>query len=308
MQLSKRTIKVDIFQYDEKGNEKFHKTFENNISVKFNFEKFIGTAFFGIGKVSICGLDKATTETLTTICSEEQSLKERKQIKIEAGYEDTQKALIIDGSIISARPTMPPDIWIECEILNGHERKQQMKTISINGDMNIKEVAEAVASQMNIKNGVECRIKNDSYGKRFYQRKMQNISYIGTVEEILSVISNIYSFEEGDIYGTPVAYIDNETLIVDYVNFSDVESQNRTHHKIDKNNGMVGLPEISNAGTIANITTLLKAEIKVGDVIDLDSYMIPKANGQYNVIGITYIGDFRGSSWYSMFHCRRISK
>ena len=106
----------------------------------------------------------------------------------------------------------------------------------------------------------------------------------------------------------PVAYIDNETLIVDYENFSEAEGQSRTHHKIDKNNGMIGLPEITKAGTIANITTLLKPEILVGDVIDLESVMIKKANGQYNVIGISYVGDFRGEKWYSMFTCRRIIK
>lgn len=305
MQLNNRSVKVDIFQYAEDGTEKFHKTFEKNISVKFNYEKFIGTAFFGTGKVSICGLDKATTETLTTLCSQEEALKERKQIKIEAGYGD-KKALIIDGSIISAKPTMPPDVWIDCEVLNGHERKQVIKSISIEGDMNIKELAEAIALQLDLKNGADCRIKNDEVGKRFYQRKMSNLSYIGTLEDVLGEINKLYSFEEGDIYGVPVCYVDNETLIVDYANFSAVESNKRTHHKIDKDNGMVGLPEISMAGTIANITTLLKSEVKVGDVIDLESYMIPKANGQYNVIGITYVGDLRGTSWYSVFSCRRI--
>lgn len=307
MQLDNRSVKVDIYQYAEDGTEKFHKTFEKNISVKFNYEKFIGTAFFGTGKVSICGLDKTTTETLTTLCSMEEALKERKQIKIEAGYGE-KKALIIDGSIISANPTMPPDVWIECEVLNGHERKQKMVSVSIEGELNIKEVAEAVALQIGLKNGVECRIKNDEVGKRFYQRKTRNIAYVGTLEELLTKITEVYSFEEGDIYGVPVSYIDNDTLIIDYSNFADVESNKRVHHKIDKDNGMVGLPDISMAGTIANITTLLKPEVKVGDVIDLTSYMIPKANGQYNVIGITYVGDFRGTSWYSVFSCRRINQ
>lgn len=304
----KRSVKVEIFQYDENGNEKFHKTFENNISVRFNFQKYIGTSFFGYGKVSICGLDKATTETLTTICSEEQALKERKQIRVEAGYEDTKKTLIIDGSILSAVPTMPPDIWIDCLVLNGYERQQEMKSVSVKGSFNIKELAEIIAKQIGVKNGVICRIDNDVYGKRFYQRKTQNISLIDTVENILNVISQNYSVEEGDMYGVPVAYIDNETLIVDYENFSEAEGQSRTHHKIDKNNGMIGLPEITKAGTIANITTLLKPEILVGDVIDLESVMIKKANGQYNVIGISYVGDFRGEKWYSMFTCRRIIK
>ena len=305
MQLQNRSVKVDIFQYAEDGTEKFHKTFENNISVKFNFQKFTGTAFFGVGKVSICGLDKETTETLTTLCSEEEALKERKQIMIEAGY-DNKKALIIEGSILSARPTTPPDIWIDCEVLNGHERSKKMRSVSIKGDMNIKELAEAVALQLELKNGVDCRIQNDDVGKRFYQRKMQNLSYIGTLGNILGEINKLYSFQKGDIYGIPVVYIENETLIVDYAHFAEVESSKRVHHKISKDTGMVGLPEISNAGTIANITTLMKPEIKTGDIVDLESYMIPKANGQYNVIGITYVGDFRGTSWYSVFSCRRI--
>lgn len=306
MNLTNRSIEVTIAKYNDKNELSFSKTFTKNIAVKFNFEKYIGNAMYGTGKVSICGLDKETTEELTTICSVEQALLERKSITIKAGYGE-EKALIIDGTIVSAIPTMPPDIWIECEVLNGYERKQTIKSISVKADLNIQELAETIAKQLDLKNGAECRIKNDSYGKRFYQRKMSNISYIGSIEDCIAEVMKMYSFEEGDLFGVPVAYIDNETLIVDYSNFGETEVNNRTQHKINKDTGMVGLPEISMAGTIANITTLLKPEIKAGDVIELESSMIPKANGKYNVIGTTYIGDFRGNSWYSMFHCRRIT-
>lgn len=308
MELNKRSIRVEILQYNKDGETVFSKVFTDNISVKFYFEKFVGNAFFGRGKVSIGGLDKTTVEKLTTICGEEQAKQERKQIKIEAGYEGKKQALIIDGTIISAVPTVPPDVWVECELINGIERNKKMKSISLKGEFDIKELAEAIALQLNLKNGVDCRIKNDSYGKRFYQRKSKNVSFIGNAQRAVGLITQSYSFEKGDVFGVPKAYIDNETLVVDYSNFGRVESKQRTHHKINKDNGMVGLPEISNAGTIANITTILNPEIMAGEIIDLESYMIPKANGQYNVIGITYTGDYRGNTWYSMFHCRRITE
>lgn len=307
MQLSKRSIEVTISKYNQDGSLAFSKTFVDNISVKFNFQRYIGNAMYGMGKVSLCGLDKQTTNELTTLCSVEQALLERKSITIRAGYGDS-KALIIDGTITSAVPTVPPDVWIECDVLNGYERKQIVKSISVKGSLNIKELADTIARQLDLRNGAECRIKNDSYGKKFYQRKMTNISFRGCITDCLSEVMNMYSFEKDDVFGVPVVYIDNETLIVDYSNFGSVESKNRTHYQINKDTGMVGLPEISMAGTIANITTLLKPEIKAGDVIDLESYMIPKANGQYNVIGVTYSGDFRGENWYSIFYCRRLTK
>lgn len=306
MELTNRSIEVTISKYKSDGTLAFTKTFVDKISVKFSFERYVGTELYGTGKVSICGLDKATNEELTTICSVEQALEERKTIIIRAGYGE-QKALIIEGDITSAVPTVPPDVWIECEVLNGFERKQTIISVSLKGEFNVQEATEAIAKELNLRNGADCRIKNDSFGKRFYQRKMQNLSYKGSQEGIIQELMNFYSFEEGDIFNKVYAYIDNETLIVDYSNLDETEGNNRTHHIINKDTGMVGLPEISNAGTIANITTLLKPEIKAGDVIELESYMIPKANGQYNVIGITYTGDFRGNSWYSMFHCRRIT-
>lgn len=305
MDLTKRSIKVEITKYNDKNEIVYQDVFVENISVKFTFEKYIGNAMYGEGKVSICGLKKETVSELTTINSIEEALKERKEIKVYAGYGENQ-ALIIDGTIISAVPTIPPDVWLECEIMNGYERTLKMYSVSVEAEMNIKELAETIAKQLDLKNGVDCRIKNDVYGKRFYQRTTKNISKVDTMANILSAVMETYSFQEGDMYGVPVVYIDNETLIVDYSLFDSVESQKRTHHKINKENGMLGLPEISEAGLIANITTLLKPEIKAGDVIDLESEMIPKANGQYTVLGTTYVGDYRGNSWYSTFSCRRI--
>lgn len=306
MELTNRSIEVTISKYKDDESLDFTKTFTDNISVKFNFERYVGTELYGTGKVSICGLDKKTTQELTTLCSTEQALDERKTITIRAGYGEN-KALIIEGDIVGAVPTMPPDVWIECKVINGFERIQKTVSISIKGEFDIQEATDIIAKELKLKNGADCRIKNDSYGKKFYQRKMRNISHKGSQEGIIEKLMDFYSFEEDDVFNKVFAYIDNETLIVDYTNFGKEEADKRSFHKISKENGMIGLPEISNAGTIANITTLLKPEIKAGDVIELESCMIPKANGQYNVIGITYTGDFRGESWYTMFHCRRIT-
>lgn len=304
--LKSRSYKLEIFKLDENNNKvmlgEFGDSQNDNLNVKFNFQKNIGNTLYGVGKVAICGLDKKLVEYLTTIGSVDSAIKQRKQIKLYAGYGE-DKALIIDGSIIGAIPTVPPNIWINCDVINGYERKLEVKSVSIKAEMNLEELSKAVADQIGLK--LDFRIKKQSYLKR----KMKNLSKTGSLETLLSKIMEMYQYNpKEDIYGYPVAYIDNETLVVDYSNFGqvDIKEENRTVYDVNKNTGMVGLPELSDAGTVASITTLLRPEIKAGNVINLSSEMIPSANGYYTVIGTTYVGEYRGTQWYSQFYCRRL--
>lgn len=307
--LENRTYKLEIFRYNENNEKVVLGTFGDDdksgeLNVKFNFQKHIGNTLYGTGKVSICGLNTDIVKTLTTIGSVDSAIKERKQIKLYAGYGEN-KALIIDGTITSALPTIPPNIWINCDVINGYERKLEVKSVSVKANMNLEELSKTVADQIGVK--LDFRIKKKSY----LSRKMQNFSKNCSLEYLLAGIMEMYPYNpEEDVYGYPVAYIDNDTLIVDYSNFGqvDIEEENRKIYDINKFTGMVGLPELADAGTIASITTLLRPEIKAGDVINLKSEMIPSANGYYNVIGTTYIGEYRGTQWYSQFYCRRLYK
>ena len=303
--LLKRELNIEITKYNQNGGKDFYKEFKSSeadggmLNAKFNFQKYIGNTAYGSGKVSICGLDKQTIETLTGFADIETELNARKIIKLYAGYEGKQLGLMVDGSIVSALPTMPPDIWLNCEVINNYEQRNKTIEFATTQSMTLEDYIKAVADKLNLR--TEVRIKEQSILKKQISKQ----SMLANMFQIANSVTTVYD-NTANVIGI-VAYIENETLVVDYSlpPASDERIKN-VAAEISKDTGMIGLPELAMAGHIANITTLIDTSIKTGNVIKLKSEAIPAANGLYYVIGITYTGEFRGNAWYSMFHCRRI--
>lgn len=300
--LENRTVSVTIQKLNENNEIEMKKVFDN-INVKFNYSFYIGSAMYGVGNISICGLDRLTLDQLISFASQSTVLKEKKLIKVEAGYGD-KKALIIDGSIMSAIPTAPPDIWLNCEVINSYELQKQHITLTIDEGLTLQEYAELIAKTINVP--LEMRIKDTNY----LSKKMSGQSFGGDVFKLVKTITRAFNFKSQDTevykYGRIASYLVNNTLVVDYANLRNNDERTKNPILISKDTGMVGLPEMSMAGELVNITTLLKPEIKTGDVLKLESEQLKSANGLYYVQGITYTGEFRGTSWYSTLTCWRI--
>lgn len=291
--LSKRQLLIEITKLDENGNIEFQKSFANTLNARFNFQKYIGNIMYGSGKVSICGLDKDTIQVLTGLGSAQEELAKRRIIRLKAGYEGEQLGLMVNGTIQGAKPTMPPDIWLDCDVINNYEVNYENIAFSTKESMKIKDYILLVADTLGLT--PEIRIKDDN----FLACQISKQSVLGNSFNL------VYSIRQAmkDIS----AYIENETLIIDYATQPPQNDERFSNPiEINKDTGMVGMPELFNAGQIANITTLLDTSIKTGSIINLKSSQIPSANGLFYVIGITYTGEFRGTNWYSMFHCRRI--
>ena len=291
--LPKRQLYVEIEKLDRNGNREFLKTFENSLNVKFNFIKYIGNIMAGDGTVSLCGLDNKTIEALTSIGQYDTEIAKRRIIRVKAGYEGQELGLMINGTIKTAMPTVPPDIWLNCGVINNLEaRENNNYAFATKEAMKLPDYIKSIADYLNLK--IENRIKDENILSQIVSK--QSIS--GNLFDIVYSIS--------DAAEKITAYIENETLIIDYRE-EPPEGDERYSNPIEvnKDTGMVGLPEIFNAGIQANITTLLNTSIKTGNIINLTSSQIPAANGKYYVVGITYTGDYRGNAWYSMFHCRR---
>ena len=242
-------------------------------------------------------------DKLISFASADTVLEERKIIKVEAGYEGTKQALIIDGSVMSAIPTAPPDIWLKCEIVNGYELQDKYITLSIAKGLTLQEYVEFIAKEIGV--DLLVRIQN----KNYLSKKMSGGSFAGNQNQLVATISEEFGVvkeDDKDKCGKIIAYVDNGTLIVDYYDLDKRDERLNDPILISKDTGMVCLPEMSLAGHFANITTILKPDVYVGDVIQLKSEQLKSANGLYFVQGITYTGEFRGTSWYSTFSCWRI--
>ena len=147
------------------------------------------------------------------------------------------------------------------------------------------------------------RIEDTNY----LNKKMSGQDFAGSAYQLIQTIASAVVYnQKKERYGKVISYFENSTIIVDYSLLMNDDKRTKSPILINKNTGMVGLPEMELIGNVANITTLLKPEIKTGDVIKLESEQMKNANGLFYVKGITYTGEFRGNSWYSTFSCRRI--
>lgn len=305
--LTKRKISVTLEKRNTDNSIEYTATYKNNLDVKFSYTRFLGNGMFGRGKVSICGLSMDQVAMFTSFWSEDTELAKKKIVKVSAGYEtpmyseESTMGTIIEGSIVSAIPTMPPDIWLNCEVVNSYETKFQTFSFSMKGKYTLKKTVENIAQFLKLE--PEIRVDKSNY----LDRELKNISFIGDKFALVNKIEEMFTIKEDDKNGGIIAYIEDNKLIVDYSNLElNQYNRNGAPVLIDKAHGMVGVPEPMWAGQAVKITTLLNPAIKTGDVIQLKSDLIPSLNGYYYVFTISYEGQFRGNNWYSSFVCKRL--
>lgn len=306
--LTKRKVSITLEKRDTNNNIEYTATYENGLDVKFSYTRFLGNGMFGRGRVSICGLSMDTIAMFTSFWSEDTELAKKKIVKISAGYEangceEAKMGTIIEGSIVSAIPTIPPDIWLNCEVVNSYETKFQTFSFSMKGKYTLEKTVENIAQFLKL----EPEIRLDKTDTNYRNRELKNISFIGDKFALVNKIEEMFTIKKDDKNGGIIAYIEDNKLVIDYSNL-ELNQYNRDGAPtlIDKAHGMVGVPEPMWAGQAVKITTLLNPAIKTGDVIQLKSDLIPSLNGYYYVFTISYEGQFRGTNWYSSFVCKRL--
>ena len=300
-QLTKRQVSITLEKRDTEDNVEYFATFTNGLDVKFSYTRFLGNGMFGRGKVAVCGLSMDTVSMFTSFWSEDTELAKKKIVKVSAGYEGQKMGTIIEGSIVSAIPTMPPDIWLNCEVINSYETKFQTFTFSMKGTYTLEQTVNNIAKFLGLEPKIEITNKN------YLDRTLKNISFIGNKFDLVSQIETMFPIDENDENGGIIAYIEDKYLVVDYSDLT-LNQYNRKGEPIliSKATGLIGIPEPMWAGQAAKITTLLNPAIKTGDVIQLKSDLIPSLNGYYYVFTISYEGQYRGNNWYSSFVCKRL--
>lgn len=299
--LTKRQVSITLEKQDTQGNIEYTATYKDGLDVKFSYTRFLGNGMFGRGRVSICGLSMDQVAMFTSFWSEDTELAKKKIVKVSAGYEGQTMGTIIEGSIVSAIPTMPPEIWLNCEVINSYETKFQTFSFSMKGKYTLKKTVENIAQFLKLEPKI--RIDKASY----LNRELKNISFIGNKFDLVNTIEDMFPLKKDDKNGGIVAYIEDNSLIVDYSELEENQyNRNGEPVLIDEDNGMVGVPEPMWAGQAVKITTLLNPAIKTGDVIQLKSRLIPSLDRYYYVFTISYEGQYRGNNWYSSFVCKRL--
>lgn len=283
--LSKRVIIPEFRFSNPKGIETVNGARANakrldGISTRFRIEKYMN-AVMNKATIQLANLAREDIEYLTTFTSWAFAIEKRKRIRLFAGYENQNVGLIFDGDITKATPTMPPDIWLECEALSGFYDNQNVLSISIAQETSLRSICEEAAQQL----GLSLKFYSEN------QKTIDGFTYCGGARNILYKINDLFQV---------CAYEENRKL---YVRDLYPTSKYVNAKLISENSGLIGIPQPGPMGV--DLTVLLDPTIELGAPIQLKSRRIPAADGIYYPYAMIYEGASRENPFYTHLRCRR---
>lgn len=258
------------------------KRFEN-ISSKFRIEKFQG-AVMNKAQIDIANLAREDVEYLTTYTSYALAVQQRKRLRISAGYEGQDVALLFDGDISEALPTAPPDVWLKCQAISGYYNNQTLLTKSIDSPTSVKQLALNIANTL----GLELDWRASS------EKAIGAFNYIGGGTKLIDEfnrLGNFIAFEE-----------DGKLKVVDKIIKADKLAASAK--VLSAESGLIGMPQPNALGLSAKM--LLDPTVACGSLVKLESKRIPAANGFYWVYKLTHEGGLRENSFYTTIEARRL--
>lgn len=252
------------------------------IDVKFNVEKFM-SELSNQATIELCNLSRDDMEYLTTFTSQWIAQQVPKSISLYAGYEDAGGAsLIYTGNIVEAVPSSPPDIWLSCKAITGYYKKKETISKTIIQPISVKELCEQVSTWTELRLSFESTVS----------KVLDSFSFTGNKIDLIGELNRI---------GGLIAFEDDGLL-----NVLDVDAIRKGTfiRQMSEKSGMVGIPKVNAMG--CDVTCLLDNSLKIGQLIELESTLIPQANGKYQIITIRYDGHYRGNPFYSHLKTKRL--
>ena len=269
-----------VVEFDTKvGGKRVVKRI-SGLNVRFSVH-FPMSAVVAEAEIGICNLKRSDLELLTTYTSKAIAINQRKRIRVFAGYSDTQTALIFGGDIFEAKPTEPPDVWLNIKATSVNYATTQIFTRQILVPTSLQTVADQSAKAL----GLSLEWNSSLY------KTIDKFSFSGNVNEMISRINKLADIN---------AFIENDRLVV--VDRDDPARSDKIV-EISEQYGMIGIPKVTFIGFEAKV--LLNTNIRRGDKVELKSSRIPAANGIYYVYHITHEGELRGQPWYTTIDARR---
>ena len=100
---------------------------------------------------------------------------------------------------------------------------------------------------------------------------IRNLYYAGDVAGQMKLLDDIPNLD---------AFIDNGKLVLKDrgIGVRDIEIL------IDVRNEMIGIPSLSDVGV--NVTILIRPNVRVGQIIRIESVIYPAANGRYTIVNL----------------------
>ncbi len=201
-------------------------------------------------------------------------------IRIFAGRRSYGYSLIFEGDIRKATISQPPDISLTIGALTGNALKIDTTSRTAGALILLSSISEQVAQKLGKQLIFEAQDK-----------QISNYTYTG------ASLRELENLEESGGVNT---FIDNFQLII-----KDINKPLRGNTiVVNKNSGMVGIPEITERGVRVKI--LFSPNAKIGGMLELESELNPAADGRYDIYKTTYDLMNRGQNFYITVEAARI--
>lgn len=257
-------------------------------SLDFKFEgKVVGsvTPEFTVG---ILGLSMDTINDLT-VWNPAESTKARRGIRVYAGYQkDGIANPLFNGFIFEALPTNPPEMWLNFKCLMNINGERPITEKEWFEDAEIRRIFQAIGDRWGmltrwdaVKTGAKTKGNFIISGK--------------TPQMLVDEFSHKFNV---------IIYAEHGILVC-----QDREpwtKEPKDTQKLSMATGLLGVSGLQPAG--ATFTRRLDDTNKIFSWVELESELVPKANGMYQVIEKTHKGHFRGEEWVTILRTIRYNK
>lgn len=249
------------------------------LDIKFDVRKYGNfNVQFSAG---VLGLSSYHINELT-VWNPRDALESTREIKVFAGYEsDSLKFPIAKGFIFTARPTPPPEMWIDFNCMISIKNKVPVEEEEHMRGAEIIKVAERI-----------CKLNGYSFTWKSSIAKNAKVNFMisGSADGLVKHFENAFNV---------VAVLGDKDDITFYDNkaWNRMSVPNNISSVINTETGLLMVGNIDLGG--ATVRTRLNDRYQLFDWVRLESSLIPKANGNYFVLSKRHVGHLRGNEWYT---------
>ena len=195
--MKKRKVVVEIYRLSADKKKRDVLLTLENLSVRFKITQYRGTVF-SQGTISVCGLSQEHINQLTTFQGAYLATQNDKYIRLTAGYVDGKEdnsAVIFDGLIFKAIPTMPPDIWLNMEVFSNLNLVSEEKEISVE-NTTAKDLVKKIASVFDVSAVLDYSTSNATIDKFYFKGNLPALE-----RKLYEMFKNdkIFYYEQGKI-------------------------------------------------------------------------------------------------------------
>lgn len=265
----------------------------HDLDFRFNIEKVAGGGTPNFAQIGILGLSRTTVNDIATYLNVGKQASRRKVIKVYAGYQDTGEQLIFCGDIIIAKPSQPPENWINISAQTNAWMRSEVVSLDVQLTEEEKKEGKKLTVQRVFENiarlyGMSLEYRTANY--RELERVITGFDCTGSYQDI---------FRRANTLSSVRMRCDNtaegKNIIIVY-DMNPAEITGSSLFNLSANTGLIGIPEFMQPSV--KFRMLMNPYVHLFDDVNISSILVPNAGGIYRIYQMRYNGQLRGTNWY----------